>query len=239
MLSFDKTASFGSIDMYYFYHLSYFSVARVWLHIRHMLHRIYSMPSISAMHVLPAMPMPKTKAHFPQIRAPTTTFLLRRTVRLGRLFQFYMVSYYAVVINYLNNCNSEKYQTYSPSPTRQCCRRCKPYFDNDPPIIVAFGPPDSKELIKIGHIFTTTGNSSLRNGHSVKAVTTKSNGNASHTVVYPVATNEPHGFSPETFRRELMQELNKDSKKPGFLRWGLNNFIGITDNDVHFLLRRD
>ncbi|KAL5967850.1 Disintegrin and metalloproteinase domain-containing protein 29 [Taenia solium] len=100
----------------------------------------------------------------------------------------------------------------------QCCRGCKPYFDNDPPIIVAFGPPDSKELIKFGHIFTTTGSSSLRNGHSVKAVTAKLNGKASHTVVYPVAANEPHGFSPETFRRELMQELNKDSKKPGFLR---------------------
>uniref|UniRef100_A0A0R3W144 Peptidase M12B domain-containing protein n=1 Tax=Taenia asiatica TaxID=60517 RepID=A0A0R3W144_TAEAS len=100
----------------------------------------------------------------------------------------------------------------------QCCRGCKPYFDNDPPIIVAFGPPDSKELIKFGHVFTTTGNSSLRNGHSVKAVTAKLNGNASHAVVYPVAANEPHGFSPETFRRELMQELNKDNKKPGFLR---------------------
>nr|CDS15924.1 subfamily M12B unassigned peptidase [Echinococcus granulosus] len=100
----------------------------------------------------------------------------------------------------------------------QCCRECKPYFDNDPPIIVAFGPPDSKDLIKVGHIFTTSGNSSLRNGHSRKATTAKLNGNALHAVAYPVATNEPHGFSPETFRRELMQEFSKGSKKPGFLR---------------------
>ncbi|VDM34821.1 unnamed protein product [Hydatigera taeniaeformis] len=100
----------------------------------------------------------------------------------------------------------------------QCCRRCKPHFDNDPPIIVTFGPPDSKELLKNGNIFTTTGNALLQNGHSVKAITAKPNGNASHVLVYPVATKEVHGFSPEAFRRELMQEFNKDSKKPVFLR---------------------
>ncbi|KAM7541206.1 hypothetical protein Aperf_G00000033634 [Anoplocephala perfoliata] len=82
----------------------------------------------------------------------------------------------------------------------QCCRRCRPYFNNEPPIIVAFGPPDPKDTLKNGHVFSTNGKSLMQNGRSVKTFESKMNGNASSVIVYPIEHNK---YSPNVFRREL------------------------------------
>lgn len=102
---------------------------------------------------------------------------------------------------------------------RNCLRRCRPYFDNDPPIIMAFGPPDPRDTLKNGHIFTTNGKLPMQNGHSAKHIEQKMNGNGTPPIIYPMPTNEHNGHSPSAYRRELVNEFNKDSKKPNYLRY--------------------
>ncbi|VDO01855.1 unnamed protein product [Rodentolepis nana] len=95
-----------------------------------------------------------------------------------------------------------------------CLRKCRPYFDNDPPIIMAFGPPDPRDTLKNGQIFTTNGKVPMQNGHSVKM-----NGNATSPIAYLMpAADDRHGHSPTAYRRELVNEFNKDNKKPNYLR---------------------
>ncbi|VDD81814.1 unnamed protein product [Mesocestoides corti] len=104
------------------------------------------------------------------------------------------------------------------------CRKCRPQFNNDPPVIIAFGSPGPKAVIERGHYFTANGNVkkgpgvATQNGDSVKTALTKVKDKCPPIGASTVIATDSHNFSPRTFRRELVKEFGSDRKVPGFLR---------------------
>nr|CUU99893.1 hypothetical transcript [Hymenolepis microstoma] len=83
---------------------------------------------------------------------------------------------------------------------------------------MAFGPPDPRDTLKNSQIFMTNGKVPRQNGHSVRHIEPKMNGNGISPIIYPMPTDDQNGHSPTAYRRELVNEFTKDSKKPSYLR---------------------
>ncbi len=88
-------------------------------------------------------------------------------------------------------------------------------MDNDPPVIIAFGPPDPKEVIHNGNGHVANGNGVAKQNGAVKSMVAKMNGNHGPATVVP---DGPYRFSPDSFRKELLKELDADRKRPTYLR---------------------
>lgn len=111
-------------------------------------------------------------------------------------------------------------------------------MDNNPPVIIAFGPTDPKEAaataFKNGHVLTGNGyfKPSSNGVARTSSVATKMNGTRSPNTVKTVTAEQVHEFTVDTIRKELLEELNKDTKKPNYLMLVAFTYFFICVNEI-------